>query len=174
MLLSQIVGYVGTVVSLISVQQKKMMNVLILGIFCNFLSASSNFLIGGFSGGCICVVALLQTVVSLLLERKQKRMPVWGVVIFIAAYIGITALTYESWHDIFPCVGACMFALAIIQKQSSRFRFFMVLNAALWIIYELTLTPPNYAMAVTFVLQLISTVIGIIRLDLLKKPERKS
>ena len=88
---------------------------------------------------------------------------------FIACYVTITAVTYKTLFDLLPGAAAIIYALAVIQKKSSNFRILMILNSVAWIIYELTLDPQNFALAATFLLQLISTLIGIVRLDIMKK-----
>ena len=58
-----------------------------------------------------------------------------------------------------------------VQKKTLYLRLFMILNSVAWIVYELTLPTKNWAMAITFSIQLVATVIGLIRFDIKKKKE---
>lgn len=167
---SQIIGYVATAVTLVALQQKKIKTILIFAIVSNALAGLSNFLIGGVAGGGICMIAVVQTLISLYCNIKRDgKVPVPVTLFFIACYVTITAVTYKTPFDLLPGAAAIIYALAVIQKKSSNFRILMILNSVAWIIYELTLDPQNFALAATFLLQLISTLIGIVRLDIMKK-----
>ena len=166
---AQVVGYVATAVTLISLQQKKIINIFIFAIIANALASVSNLLIGGYAGAGSCAVAVVQTTVSLIFEIKHKKVPLPLTLGFIACYIAVSAVTFRGPLDVLPCVAALLYALAVTQKKPFYYRIFMALNSVAWIVYELTLSPANYAMAVTFSVQLIATIVGMIRLDFRKK-----
>ncbi len=168
-LISQILGYLSTLTVLFALQQKEMKIILILSIISNVMSSASNLLIGGYAGGCVCALAVIQTVISFRYEWKEKKVPLYVTGIFVAGYIAITVFTYNTILDILPCLAAILYACAIVQKKPLRYRLFIAFNASLWILYELTLPTPNYALAINCSLQLVSTIIGMIRLDRKKK-----
>ena len=168
---AQIVGYAATVSTLISMQQKKILNIFIFAIISNVLASTSNLLIGGYAGMAICAVAVVQTAVSMIFELKHRKVPLPVTIFFLACYIGVSVLTYKTPLDILPCAAALMYALAMAQKKTLYLRLFMILNSVAWIVYELTLPTKNWAMAITFSIQLVATVIGLIRFDIKKKTE---
>ena len=168
---AQIVGYAATVSTLISMQQKKILNIFIFAIISNVLASTSNLLIGGYAGMAICAVAVVQTAVSMIFELKHRKVPLPVTIFFLACYIGVSVLTYKTPLDILPCAAALMYALAMAQKKTLYLRLFMILNSVAWIVYELTLPTKNWAMAITFSIQLVATVIGLIRFDIKKKKE---
>ena len=168
---AQIVGYAATVSTLISMQQKKILNIFIFAIISNVLASTSNLLIGGYAGMAICAVAVVQTAVSMIFELNHRKVPLPVTIFFLACYIGVSVLTYKTPLDILPCAAALMYALAMAQKKTLYLRLFMILNSVAWIVYELTLPTKNWAMAITFSIQLVATVIGLIRFDIKKKKE---
>ena len=168
---AQIVGYAATVSTLISMQQKKILNIFIFAIISNVLASTSNLLIGGYACMAICAVAVVQTAVSMIFELKHRKVPLPVTIFFLACYIGVSVLTYKTPLDILPCAAALMYALAMAQKKTLYLRLFMILNSVAWIVYELTLPTKNWAMAITFSIQLVATVIGLIRFDIKKKKE---
>jgi hypothetical protein len=152
-------------------QQKKILNIFIFAIISNVLASTSNLLIGGYAGMAICAVAVVQTAVSMIFELKHRKVPLPVTIFFLACYIGVSVLTYKTPLDILPCAAALMYALAMAQKKTLYLRLFMILNSVAWIVYELTLPTKNWAMAITFSIQLVATVIGLIRFDIKKKKE---
>ena len=89
-----------------------------------------------------------------------------GAVFFIACYIAVTVLAFTGPLDALPCLAAVLYAVGVTQKSPAMYRILMLFNSTAWIIYELTLPIPNWAMATTFGLQLAATVVGIVRVDL--------
>ena len=173
---SQIIGYIATVVTIFALIQKRMPVILTLAIIANALAGTSNLLISGYAGAGVCAIAVVQTAVSLIYEKKGKKVPVGVTIVFLAAYTALTVVTVvmsQRFLDILPGVAAYMYALAVIQKKPLLFRIFMILNSVLWIVYELTLDIPNWAMAVMFAVQLIATVVGIITVDIIGKKKSK-
>ena len=171
---AQIVGYVATAVTLVSLQQKKIVNIFIFAMAANVLASVSNLLIGGYAGAGICAVAAVQTLVSLIFEIKHRKVPLPVTIAFLVCYIAVSVLTYKVPLDILPCAAALLYALAVAQKKTLNYRILMAFNAVAWIVYELTLPKPNWAMAVTFMLQLAATIIGMIRFDFKKKKDEDS
>ena len=166
-IISQILGAVGCVFVFASMQTKKIQNTLICQIFCNGLGMLSYVLTDGFSGMGIYLIATLQSVVFFILRIKNKQEPKWIYPIIFAAYIGCSALTFEGVRDIVPMAAALMCALALIQKKPTYYRIIILLNGALWIIYDIFLK--NYTMLISHIITVASAVIGIIRMDILRK-----
>ena len=165
-ILAQIIGYFVTATTLVSQQLKNMTVISLLAIVSNALATASNFLNGGITGAAICAVAVAQSTIALVCVRKKRNVPVWVTGIFAALYVIIGFITYKQPLDLLPSVAALAFAFGIVQKKPSRYRILILINGLIWIVYELTLPIPNYAMAVTFILQSLSSIIGIIRLDI--------
>jgi len=168
-IISQVFGYGATAVALISTQQKRMNIILLLAILSNLFSALSNMLLGGFSGASVCFVAIAQTIVSFLYERKGKKVPVPVTVAFVIAYIAVTALTFKVALDILPGVAALLYAAAVLQQKPLIYRILMSINCCTWILYVLIPTPPNIALFITFMLELSFLIVGIVRVDILGK-----
>ena len=169
--ISQIIGYVACAVTIIYLQQKELIKMLYLAVLSNFLAGVSNIMLpGGLSGAGVCFVASVQTVFSLIYEKKGKKVPLWLSVVFIAGYIGIAACTYKTPLDILPCAGALLYAVAVMQKNPFVYRLCMVANALVWMYYVIRVK--NYSLLLTFILQLASTVIAIVRIDMKNIPKK--
>lgn len=163
---SQILGYLACAVTIICLQQKELLKMLRLSVLSNLLAGVSNVLIpGGVSGAGVSFVAVVQALCSVVCEKKGRKVPLWLSAIFVAGYIGIGVVTYKTPLDIIPCVAALMYAAAVMQKDPFVYRICILINALLWIYYEIRVH--NYALLVTVVLQFAAAVTGIIRTDII-------
>ena len=94
----------------------------------------------------------------------------WLNAVIIASYILCSVLTYETARDIIPMIAAVLCALGILQKKTSNYRVIMFLNGATWIVYDVIIAA--YTMLLSHIFTSGSALLGIIRLDILKKDKK--
>lgn len=70
--IAQAISVLTALVAVFMVQFKTMEKILVGQIMANVLTASTYFLLGGFSGAGICFIAILQSVIMFLLAKKRK------------------------------------------------------------------------------------------------------
>jgi len=166
-ILAQCIGLLTTVIVVISVQFKNVRWILISQIILNLLVSLNYALLGGLSGAWICILATVQTTLMFFIDKYCTENPdrIRNLLLpfFVAGYIIGTVIVYQSWHDIVSCVCAILFVLAIVQKDSSRYRKFIILNAILWIIYDIATMA--YTSILTHGLEVVSIVIAMLRMD---------
>ena len=168
-LLSQIFGIVFFVFVFLSMQTKDMKKTLFCQLCCNLFGMLSYVFIGGLSGCGIYLIAAVQSLVLLLYRKKEKEVPGWVTAVFFAAYLLCSVLTFRGAKDIVPLVAALLCALALIQKKTSRYRLIILLNGAMWILYDLFMGA--YTMLASHIFTVASALSSIIRLDILKKKD---
>jgi hypothetical protein len=161
--IAQGISVATAVIAILSVQLKNMKGILVTQLIGNFLASSTYFLLGGFTGAGVSIIAVVQTVIMYLYNVKDKKPHVAVTVAFISAYVLNAALTYSSAFDILPAVAAVCYALSVVQTKPMAFRFFNIWNPLCWIFYDV------YKGAhVNFLTHLgifISVVIACVRLD---------
>ena len=109
-------------------QMKSMKAILITQIRSNLLVSSTYFLLGSFSGAGISLIAIIQLIVMYVYDKKETKQH-WSIVaMFIAAYIVYSVFNFKNIMDIFPLLAAIFFALGVVQKKSSIFRVYGMLN----------------------------------------------
>ena len=157
------------IVSVVSTQFKEVKHILLGQIASNLLVALSYLFLGGISGAWVCLVAAFQAIVMYGINKREisERSRLWLMVFFALIYIAGTAIIYQSWRDLVTCGCALLYLMAIMQKNSSKYRRFMVANSSLWVIYDVaTLAFVNL---ITHGMILISLIAAMIRLDWSKK-----
>lgn len=83
--------------------------------------------------------------------------------IFAAIYVMGTIVVYQGWVDILSCMCAFLYVLAILQTEASKYRWFMLANSVLWILYAIT--TGAYVNIITHGIVLLSVIISKLRLD---------
>lgn len=170
-LLSQILGFIVFLFVFASMQTKDMKRVLLCQIGCNGLGMLSYVLLGGFSGCGIYLVATIQSVLFFFIRKNGKEEPRWLYPLIIGAYIGCSVATFHGLLDLVPMVAAVLCAVSLIQKKSKNYRMIMLLNGTVWAIYDVCIGA--YTMLASHIITFGSALLGIIRLDVLKKTETK-
>jgi len=88
----------------------------------------------------------------------------------VTAYLLCSVLTFKGWLDLVPMVAAVLCALGISQKKPTNYRILILLNGAVWTVYDVAIGA--YAMLAGHMFTVLSALSGIIRFDLLKKAEK--
>ena len=167
---AQAISVVMALFALASMQFKNLKMVLACQIVSNVLCASTYFLLGGFSGAGICLIAILQSVVYFILNYKKIEPPLYVAIVFVCLFIGCSVIYYKSPIDLLSAGAAICFAISMAQKSSAKARIVYLLNPIFWTAYDIfTLAYVN-----TFIHSAIfvSTLFAIIRLDVLKKEKK--
>ena len=167
---SQIIGGIVSLLIFASMQTKKITRVMLCLVGCNALGTLSYVLLGGFSGCGIYLVATVQSVIFYFIRKYEKKEPMWLNVVIFIAYIVCTVITFESLIDLVPMLAAIFCALGILQKKPTNYRLSMLLNGTTWIFYDIFVAA--YTMLASHAITVGSAIVGIVRLDILKKSEK--
>ena len=157
-----------TALTVIVVMQFKSMKKILLGqILANLLTASTYFLLCGFSGAGICFLAIVQSVVMYFYNVKDLKPHRAVIAVFILLYIGWSAVYYKNPADIFSAMAAVCFAMSIVQQSPRLSRLWYMFNPLFWLVYDICTRAYG-----NFIMHLVifgSTLFAFIRRDILKK-----
>lgn len=172
-LIGQIFSVLALVISVVIAQFKEVKYVLIGEVASNLAVAFSFLFLGGLSGAWLCIVAAVQCIVMYFVNKRnmddRKRNIL--LVIFGAIYIIGTIVVYKDWNDIVSAVCAILFVLSIVQTEAGKYRIFMALNSALWLIYDFNTAA--YVNMITHGSLAISLLIAMYRLDWKRKGQKE-
>lgn len=163
-IVAQAISVLTTIAAILSMQFKSMKPVLWCQILSNLLCATTFILLDAFSGSIICLIAIVQCLVIFAYNTKDRKPPLAVILGFILLYIAASVFLFQSFADIFSAMAAVIFAIGMTQKKASAARLWYVANPLFWIVYDLF--SMAYGNIITHSLIFISTLIGIIRLDL--------
>lgn len=166
--LDYVIGIFVLIATVLGMQFKSMRWILVFQILSNVLLGLQCIVGGTVSTGGVVFLAVVQTVISFVYNRKEKRFPLWLSLAFMAGYSAITVIGFispkiaSSPFDLITMVAVWFFALCIVQEKSHLCRIFSAINVALWLIYDFAVLP---SAALNHVIILASIAVSIIRND---------
>ena len=147
-IIGQIFGLMSTVCTIILPFFKKKWQILALNIGVNLLVAGNMVLIGQIGSAIfLCLVAVVQSIVSMVHDTKATPVSLGEKVLFLLLYVGfgifgiVTApgfvpeLSWENLLEMMPIVGALMLFFSVFSKDEQTLRKFLLANAASWTVY---------------------------------------
>ena len=167
--LAMILSVLGTVcICTPSLIKGKNMKLILLFVFlANVFVATSYFLTGAYNGAVSCGIGGAQTIINYFFDRKNKKLPIWLIVLYVAAFTAVNLMVFTQLVDLVALVASVSFVLCIGQKNGAKYRLCTALNASLWITYDLL--SQSYGPLLTHSILLLTVLAGIVIYDIRKK-----
>ena len=147
-IIGQILGIGSTVCTIILPFFKKKWQILAANILVNLLISLNFILIGKIgSAAFLCMVAVAQSIVSMVHDNKGTPISLVEKILFLALYVGfgffgiVTApgfvpeINTTNLLELMPIVGALMLMFSVFSKSEQTMRKFLLCNATIWTIY---------------------------------------
>lgn len=166
-ILVQALGLVGIAVNIIGIQLKNKRNILIAFTVANVIFGISFILLKSYSGGVICLIAAVQTIIKYLFDNKNKKFPLYLIYLYLIISAVCGLLTYQKYIDILPVICSVLYIISILQNKESNIRLIVLLNIVLWTIYDIYVG--FYTAGINDIMLSVSTIISIYRYDILYK-----
>lgn len=160
-ILAFILSTLGTVCICIPplLKGKNMKLILLLIFSANILVATSYLLTGAYNGAASCFVGGAQAIINYFFDKRNKKLPVWLIVIYALAFIGVNLLVFKKLVDLIAMVASLTFIMCIGQKTGTKYRIWTFINTALWLTYDIIKLTPGPI--VTHGIQLCTVISGI-------------
>lgn len=172
-------GIVGMIFNIIVFQQKKQKNVLLFQFFAAVSFGLNYFLLGAVMGGLLNVVGAFRSVIYYFGKKTKADSIVWFI-IFIVLFASSYPLTFLAFGkeptfknfviEILPVLAMIVATVAIRIGSSKMVRRLGLISSPLWLTYNCF--SGSIGAIASEILNLISIIIGIIRLDLRKKNDK--
>lgn len=171
--IAQGVGLLAVALFLLSYQQKKRQNIIIMNALSRVLYIVQYLMLGAFSGA---VLDVLGTVSSVAAEKKNtpfiKRHVKLIVILLNASIILGGLLLYENIFSLLPIFGVLFHTGAFWLDNEKTVRRLSLLGSPFWLVYNVA--SGAYGSAIGDMLSILSIVIAIVRYDILKKKSPQS
>ena len=169
-ILIQGIGFLALFFVILSFQKKERLTLLWVMLIGLLLFVVHFFLLNAWTGALMNLIEVWIVFVSFKKDTViWARWRVWPY-IFVVVYILAGFLTVKTFTDTLPIIAQIFGAIAVWQKNPRAIRCTMLAPRPLWFIYNFIVG--SYAGMVTEVLILISVVVGIVRFDILRRPEK--
>ena len=169
-IIPQIFGILAVATFLLSYQQKKRKNIILLNVTSRALYIIQYFLLGAFSGA---VLDILGAIASVIAEKKDKpflKKHLKAVIIAVNAVIIVTGLLlYENVYSLLPIAGVLLHTGAFWLSDERIIRRISLAGSPFWFVYNFK--SRAYGSAVGDILTMASIVIDMIKY---RKKEEKN
>lgn len=161
-IIGQGLGILATVMTILLFQLKTKKQMLLVNIISNLAVATNVLFINNEfnSGVIICLVAIVQLLVSHIHDKKGTEVTLKEKIIFLVLYIAGGLVGFTGPKEILPIIAAVFYMVAMFQKNPQRIRYILLGNMSAWIIYFLF---PFSTSIFAQIAGIISSLIGIYR-----------
>ncbi len=170
-ILAQVFGLFGSLSMIISMWQKTRKKMLWFLTFDNVFYTIHYMLLGAYAGAVNNVVGLFRTFTFGKKNTTEFYKKNYILYIVIALYAIFGVVTYDGISSLFPAIAAIIYCVVIWLDNPKNIRMGTAFMLLLWLLYNIGVK--SYVGIITEGCLLISTVIAIVKIDILKIKEGK-
>lgn len=162
-ILGQAFGILALVCTVVSMQLKKKRPLMVLQTASEAFIIAQYLVKGAITGSLMAIVSFVRNII--FTKYDKKRAPLW---ILLVLYFIMTVLTIVSWAgplSILPYVGSLIYAWSLWYGKTKWIRLGNAVGNSPYLAY--TLLTGNYALFAMTLLEVVSAIIGFIRIELL-------
>lgn len=159
--IAQGMGILSMICCLVMPQLNRKRNMLLVNGLNNLLAAGNILLLAGAgSGMMVCLVAVVQVMVTLVHVKRESPVAGWENVLFLVLYVGCGLLGYRTAVDALPILGAVFNMLSTFQRDEQRTRWLLLVNASVFAVYYVIIGSTG---VLSVLCTIVSTVLGLWR-----------
>lgn len=162
----QLIGLVGSVIAITSLQSGSRKKILSLQVVCCVLWVTHYGLLGAWTGALINCLGLARAVVCACNDRKWAKSPLW-LVFFLVCYAVSPLLTWDGTHCLLMGGAMMLTTVALWVRDMRLTRLLFLLNSPLVLLYNLA--AGSYSCAAIEVVALASFALAVWRFDIRKQ-----
>lgn len=166
--LVQGIGVLGIIAGVLSFQCKKHRPLMFLRSANEFLFAAQYGLLGAYTGMAMNLIGVARNL--LFAEYVQRGRDTKKIrAVFSALFLIFVGFTWQGYKSIMIGIAKVLSTVAYGSSRTGFVRIIILFTSIAWLIYNLSVGA--YAGGVCEVFSIISIVIGIVRIDIMKKKE---
>ena len=170
-LIAQLLCFIGTIIVVIGMQQKKYKHIVICKISNEFLSSVHYLLLGGYTG-MLANFASCFTNGCYYFRIKKGKSTLPFQIIFGTMFVIIGVLSWHGPISIFVVLAKLISSVSLGIKNPRTIRILNLISNPCWLVYNIFVGSIVGMIADSMVT--ISVLIAVIRLDIFSKKERPS
>ena len=167
---AQVIGFIGTIIVVIGMQQKKYKNIVICKIGNEFLSSIHYLLLGGYTGMVINFASCITNGVYYRRISKGKSTLIFQI-IFGTMFVALGLLSWHGPISLFVVAAKLLSSIALGINNPRTIRILNLISNPCWLAYNIYMG--SIAGIITDLLVITSVVIAMIRLDILGRKTEK-
>lgn len=165
-LIAQILGFIGIAFITAGMQLNKYGQIVFCEIANSMLCAIHYLLLGGYTGMCICFASCFTYAVYWHRNKNGKSTFMFQIV-FGIMFVLLTLISWNSHFSAFVMVAKLISAVSLGINNPRIIRILKLISFPCWLVYDIYVG--SISGIVGDVMSIASVVVGIVRLDILKK-----
>lgn len=173
---AQIIGYIATVICILSFQSKTQKGIVIMQTFSAALFAIHFYMIEAYSGALLNVVASIRAIIFTFRHKKWAGNVIWVYVFgflalacyFTTIFVFTPNATIKTcFIELLPTLGIVATTIATRLENAKLVRRYSFISSPLWLIYNAIMGSIGGVITETF--NIVSIITAMVRLDFKKK-----
>lgn len=164
-MLVQIIYYIVSVLSIFlfvaSVQFKEKKHILLTQAFASMCYFVAYFILGAYSGCAIELIEQSKDFVFYGFEKKNKKIPVFMLVIFVGLLIIASILTFDGFVSLLPLIINLAYFISSYMKNPKYIRIVMLICGFIWLAYNILIGA--YIIIIGNALEIVSAIVSLVR-----------
>ena len=169
LILEQSCGTLALICTVISMQLKKKRPLMILQTSSEAFIVAQYLIKGAVTGALMASVSFIRDII--FTKYGKKRAPFWILLVIYAAMTALTAVSWAGPLSLLPYIGSLIYAWTLWYGKVKWIRFGNAAGNSPYLIY--TFVTGNWALFVMTLFEVISSIIGFIRIDVIGKKKSK-
>lgn len=167
-ILGQAFGILALICTITSMQLKKKRHLMF------FQTASEAFIVaqylvkGAITGSLLSMVSFVRNII--FTKYDKKRAPLWILLIIYAIMTILTAISWAGPLSLLPYVGSLIYAWTLWYGKTKWIRLGNAIGNSPYLIY--TILTGNYALFIMTLLEIIASIVGFVRIEILGKKKK--
>lgn len=158
-LISQIVGFIAFVISLIAYHRKKKEKIFKTMMLANLLDITHYLLLGAYSCCLTKVIALVRNEIIILKEKKEKLNNKVVLIALFIIYLISGLITYENIYSVLPILAAIIYLYFVWNGDELKVKKIAFYCYFLWLLYNICVF--SIAGIISNCVSIISTFIAV-------------
>lgn len=170
-LVIQAIGFIGLLFVVLSFQKNTRSSILLYLVLAQIFFTLHFSLLGAWTGAAMNGLAAIRTFTFYKRDVFPILKNVLWMYVFMAVFIAAGFLTWQAWYSALPMIAMVTDTFAVWHERPTHIRMYSIIQRPFWFSYN-TLVK-SYAGMTTEIFVFLSILVGILRLDILKKKTTK-
>lgn len=170
-ILAQILGSIGIITLFISIQYNGKKQILEFQVASNIFYGLQYLCLNAISAMLMSIVSLVRYVIFFVFENKNKKVPIYVLVVILALIIVTSVFLNYGVMELFPVLCTLLYTIGIWQKNLNVFRIITLITACIWIGYNVFVGA--YPSLIGNIFEVITSLIAIYRFNLNESRNKK-
>ena len=164
-ILGQAFGILALICTVVSMQLKKKRQLMVLQTASEAFIVAQYLVKGAITGSFMAMVSFIRDII--FTKYDKKRTPLWVLLVIYAIMTILTIISWAGSLSLLPYVGSLIYAWSLWYGKTKWIRLGNAVGNSPYLIY--TIVTGNYALFIMTLLEVISSAVGFIRLELPSK-----